>query len=107
MIFRLCRCEYLSKRKYLRTVKQSILGTLYKQSPGFIDYIKTAATVKADCFNEEKEWRIISLGHISDDDENIQFRSTESMVIPYYSVNLGDLSSMVEIIIGNHPSDLN
>ena len=101
--FRLLPCEYLDKEEYSKKIKNSILGIVNRPdqlSPTYSKFLNTAATTKLDCFKEENEWRIISTGRISDNDENIRFRSTKSMIVPYYSLKLGDLSSIVEIRIG-------
>lgn len=101
--FQLYACDYpCGAGEYEDKIKKAILETLEasEEQSKYYNFLKTAATTKLNCFREEKEWRIISSGRIPDDDENICFRPGKSMIIPYYTVQLGDLSSIAEIRIG-------
>ena len=61
-----------------------------------------AVTMKYDYFEEEKEWRIISVKPLKSNDAKAGFRGGKSVIIPYYAVPI-NLDSIVEIIVGPCP----
>ena len=108
--FELLQCKYFDETGYIEAVHHSI-GIAAKElisskkNPDFMGvFIKTCSGIKLRCFQEEKEWRIISSQPIQYDNPNLMFRRGKSMIIPYYALPL-DLSSIVEIVIGpcQHP----
>ena len=68
----------------------------------FIDFSKTASTLKHPSFYQESEWRIIS-GLIAN--KNMSFRVRKSMMLPYFSMSFKDFEPFLidEIIIGPAP----
>ncbi|WP_417453182.1 DUF2971 domain-containing protein [Kiloniella sp.] len=82
-------------------------------SPGFYEeFYKWAALFKHKAFREEKEWRMIS-APTSNNHKNVDIRSTQTMLIPYYKMKLdifgkdnrGDIILPIEhVVIGPHPN---
>ncbi len=104
--FKLNRCAYYEPGDYRTEVRSAITGSIAEAHAAgevpvnFVyDLIQKAATMKFKCFEEEKEWRIVSSEPLSFTDPAFGFRAAKSMVIPYYSVPLNP-SSIVEIVIG-------
>ena len=107
--FELRRCEYYKQSKYQKTIEEYI-GTVMEKSFSegsipkdfFANLVYKAATMKLMCFKEEAEWRIISSGPINSSDERYNFRTSDSIIIPYYSLPL-DFSLIDNIIVGPCP----
>lgn len=104
--FKLHKCSYFSEEEYERNIIDFIKAVLIdsnntnKEPTDFIGrFINKAATIKLDYFQEENEWRIISWEPKLTTDNNFNFRTGKSMIIPYFSIPI-DLSSVVEIAIG-------
>ncbi len=112
--FELRQCNYYSEGKFKNTITSLILknieelkktqslkkGSSYKESITFIsEFMMKAATMKLMCFKEENEWRAISQDAKLTSDDNFNFRSGKSGIIPYYAISI-DLKSIVEIVIG-------
>ncbi len=109
--FELSHCQYFDSNKYQGTIIQFIQeayteAVTTKNVPSdFIGkFINMAATMKLECFEEEDEWRIVSWTPVSYNDEKFNFKSSKSMIVPYYSLPI-DLDSIVEVIVGpcQHP----
>jgi len=64
-----------------------------------------ASTMKHNSFEEEDEYRIISINPIKYTHERINFRPGKSMLIPYYSLPLEPISIIKKITAGpsQHP----
>lgn len=104
--FELRCCQYYDPEAYQQKIQKFILEVLdeairsHNMPEDFIGkFVKMAAKMKFKCFKEEDEWRIVSWKPLSFTDERFNFKSSKSIVVPYYSIPL-DLSSIVEIIIG-------
>ncbi len=109
--FKLRRCQYYTPNSYQEKIHQFISEIINEAKTkndipeDFIGkFLNMAATMKFECFQEEEEWRIVSLSSLNFTDEKFNFKTGKSVVIPYYSLPL-DLSSIVEIIVGpcQHP----
>ena len=109
--FELRRCQYYDPSAYQQKIHQFILEIINEAikenniPQDFIGkFLNMAATMKFDCFQEEREWRFVSWKPLNFTDERFNFKTSKSMIIPYYSLPL-DLSSIVEIIVGpcQHP----
>jgi hypothetical protein len=109
--FELIQCKYLDDAGYSEAVDHLFWSAVAesmkndKTNSDFLGmFIKSIAGIKLKCFQEEKEWRIISSRPIQYDNPNFKFRTGKSMIIPYYALPL-DPSSIVEIVIGpcQHP----
>jgi len=107
--FELRRCEYYKQSKYQKYIEKYINTVVEKSfsegsSPeDFIEnLVNIVATMKLMCFKEEAEWRIISPRPIHSTDERYNFRASDSIIIPYYSLPL-DFSLIDEIIVGPCP----
>jgi hypothetical protein len=110
--FQLRPCSYYDEYGYKQRVQNFFIAYESKsQEPKedaircVVDFIKNVATMKLRCFEEEREWRIVSSEPLLYSDSNFMFRTEKSMIIPYYAIPLKDLSSVAEIIIGpcKHP----
>lgn len=109
--FELHKCEYFDPSHYRDNIQHFIDVFIdeTKKEPDkrdtFIwEFIKMASIMKHDCFQEENEYRIISVRPVSYVNENINFRPGTSMLIPYYSLPL-DLPSVIgQITIGPCPN---
>ena len=109
--FDLHRCQYFNPEAYRQRIEQFIIGFINEVTEkhsvpiDFIsEFVKMAATIKFECFEEEFEWRIVSRRPLRFSDDRFNFRAGKYMLIPYYSLPL-NLSSIVEIIVGpcHHP----
>jgi len=109
--FELYECQYFDS-SYYRDNIQHFIDTVIDEAKKerdkrvtFIsEFIKMASTMKHDCFQEENEYRIISVRPVSFLNENINFRPSKSILIPYYSLPL-DLPSVIgQITIGPCPN---
>ncbi|MGD0355036.1 MAG: DUF2971 domain-containing protein [Dehalococcoidia bacterium] len=91
--FELKPCRYYDNAGYEDEIAQEI-GTYLKQAlktgairDRFPDgFIKKAATMKRDCFREESEWRLVSSTAREFDEPNFNYRSTRSLISPYYAI---------------------
>ena len=104
--FELCPCEYYAPADYRNKIFEFIaqeIDVAIKNNKRPLDFIgklvKRAATMKFAYFREEEEWRVISSRPLSSGDSSFSFRTSKSMIIPYYSLPI-DFESIVEIIIG-------
>ena len=104
--FELRRCQYYDSVSYEEKIHKFVLDIINEAvtknnvPEDFIGkFINMVSTMKFDCFQEEEEWRIVSFKPLSFTDERFNFKTSKSMVIPYYSLPL-DLSSIVEIRVG-------
>ena len=107
--FELVQSKYFDEAGYSEAVDHIFWSAVaesvksYNKNPDFPGmFLKTIAGIKLKCFQEEKEWRIISSQPLQND--KLMFRLGKSMLIPYYALPL-DSSSIVEIVIGpcQHP----
>lgn len=109
--FELHKCEYSDSSSYRDNIQHFIdifIDETKKERDKldtFIwEFIKMASTMKHDCFQEENEYRIISVRPVNYTNENINFRPGKSILIPYYSLPL-ELSSVIgQITIGPCPN---
>jgi hypothetical protein len=109
--FELHQCKYFNPAVYCQQITKFVSEVIEEarvnseMPEDFIGkFLKMAATMKLNCFEEEHEWRIVSRQPLSFTDERFKFRPSKSTIIPYYALPF-DLSSIVEIIIGpcQHP----
>jgi hypothetical protein len=109
--FQLRRCEYFDPDAYQNEIKRFILELIevaLRKREVQVDFrgklVNKVTTMKFKCFEEEREWRLVSRKPLLFTDGKFKFKAGKSMVIPYYSLPL-DLSIVTEIIIGpcQHP----
>lgn len=107
--FELRRCEYYENKDYQAKIKEFIGSVVTKalseksEPRDFMDnFINMAANMKLMCFEDEAEWRIISMGPLKSSDPRYNFRASNSILIPYYSLPI-ELSVIDEIIVGPCP----
>jgi hypothetical protein len=88
--FELLHRQYFQPEAYRQNIRQFILEAFNeaaktKSMPmDFIGkFIKMAATMKFQCFEEEHEWRVVSWKPISFNDERFNFKLGKSMIVPY------------------------
>lgn len=101
-------CDYFNRTGYRRKITEFVDNSLHEvtTSPGiqrsFIEkLVKLSLTMKLDCFRDEREWRIVSSTPLNS--ARLEFRIRNSLIIPYFPLPLGDLSSIVELCIGPCP----
>lgn len=109
--FELVKCEYYNTDSYKQKIETYVsdildqaLGKNEVPSKFVGTFMRMAARMKLDCFQEEKEWRIISYKPVECGEEAFKFRATKSMLVPFYEVPISR-DSIVRIIIGpsQHP----
>lgn len=80
---KLFRRELLANDESVEEARERILP------PFFSTFSRVAPVIKHRAFAEEREWRLIS-GLIRNDDPNMNYRPSRSMLIPYYNLDLTD-----------------
>jgi hypothetical protein len=116
--FKLNKCTYSCDSRYKRTIMKYIDEEIYNAENNYDDkqklisadkpirkifieeFIEKVSLMKLNCFKEESEWRLISTELIRYDDKKTNYRTGKTTIIPYYTIPLGNLSSIKEIIIG-------
>lgn len=68
----------------------------------FHDFLIVAALLKDQRFSEEKEWRLISSKQFTTD--RLNFRMSDSTLIPYYSIPINEIK-IEKIICGANPNE--
>lgn len=111
--FELHRCIYYDSAKYVSEIElfiEEYINTNKKDKIKWetfiLEFFKMASTMKHNCFEEEDEYRIISIEPIKYTHERVNFRPGKFMLIPYYSLPLGPTSIIKNITIGpcQHPN---
>jgi hypothetical protein len=111
--FELTKCIYYEEGDYVVEINKFVKGIVEEQIKNNGDFefgsfiekvIKKAVTMKLKCFEEENEWRIVSIDAKAYTDAKFNFRTGKSMIIPYFDMPFRP-SSIARIVIGpcQHP----